>query len=67
MKNILKLGLTLMIYALLAGLFLGWIYTKTKPKIDEQARLEKELAIKAVMPAEAVAFKEASIARDRSS
>jgi len=61
MKNILKFGLTLMIYALVAGLLLGWIYTKTKPKIDEQARLEKELAIKAVMPADAVAFKETEL------
>ncbi len=50
MKYVIKLGLTLMIYAAIAGLLLGFIYTKTKPKIDEQARLEREQAIKEVMP-----------------
>ena len=58
MKDIIKLSLTLMIYAAIAGLLLGFIYTKTKPKIDEQARQEREQAIKEVMPAGAVAFEE---------
>ncbi|MCD6418228.1 RnfABCDGE type electron transport complex subunit G [bacterium] len=58
MKDILKLGLTLMIYAAVAGLLLGFIYTKTKPKIDEQAKMEKEQAIKEVMPAGAAVIVE---------
>ena len=58
MKNILKLGLTLMIYAGIAGALLGWVYTKTKPKIDLQAKLEREQAIKEVLPPEAKYYEE---------
>ena len=61
MKDIIKLGLTLMVYAAIAGLLLGFIYTKTKPKIDEQARLEREMAIKEVMPKGAVSFEEKTL------
>ncbi len=58
MKDIVKLGATLMIYAALAGLFLGWVYTKTAPQIAKQQRLERERAIREVMPAGATVFDE---------
>ncbi|MCD6595398.1 RnfABCDGE type electron transport complex subunit G [bacterium] len=50
MKNILKLGFILMAYAGIAGVLLGWVYTKTKPKIDLQEKLEREQAIREVLP-----------------
>jgi len=62
MKNIIKLGVILMIYAGIAGLCLGWIYTKTKPKIDAQAKQEREMAIKQVMPSSAQVFEDITLA-----
>ncbi len=51
-----------MIYAIIAGLLLGWIYTKTQPKIEQQARMEREIAIKEVMPASTSVFVEDTLA-----
>ena len=58
MKNILKLGFILMAYAGIAGLLLGWMYTKTKPRIEQQAKMEQEQAIKEVLPSDALVFDE---------
>lgn len=57
-KNIFKLGFILMAYAGIAGLLLGWMYTKTKPRIEQQAKMEQEQAIKEVLPSDALVFDE---------
>ncbi|MBN1755661.1 RnfABCDGE type electron transport complex subunit G [bacterium] len=57
MKFILKLGLILMVYTLIAGVSLGFINKVTKPKIEEQQRMERERAQKEVLP-EALVFVE---------
>ncbi len=56
MKDIIKLGVILMVYSAVAGLFLGWVNNATDPKIREQKRLEIETAIKEVLPASATFF-----------
>jgi len=61
MKSMLRLGIILMIYSAIAGALLGWVYIKTKPKIDEQAKLEREKAIKEVMPSNMVVFEEKTL------
>ncbi len=61
MKQIAKLGLTLMIYTAIAGLLLGFIYTKTKPRIEEQERLAQKEALISVMPEEAKFFEEITL------
>ena len=58
MKSIVKLGCILMIYAGIAGTLLGWVYTKTKPRIDLQAKLEREQAIREVLPDGCKVFQE---------
>jgi len=60
-KNIVRLGVILMIYAGVAGALLGWVYTKTAPKIEEQARMERQQAIKEVMPPDAKVFEEKTL------
>ncbi|MFP4459278.1 MAG: RnfABCDGE type electron transport complex subunit G [Candidatus Zixiibacteriota bacterium] len=50
MKDIMKLGIALMIYGIIAGFALGIINSKTAPVIAEQARAAKEAAIKEVLP-----------------
>ncbi len=61
MKDIVRLGVILMIYAGIAGALLGWVYTKTEPKIEEQARLEKERAIREVLPADVKTYEEVKL------
>lgn len=54
-EGILKLGGTLFIVTLIAAVALAKINSITRPKIEEQERLEKQQAIKSVMP-DAVVF-----------
>jgi electron transport complex protein RnfG len=50
MKDILKLGIVLMVYGLIAGLSLSLVNSKTRGVIAEQDRAAKEAAIKEVLP-----------------
>lgn len=50
MKYILKLGLILMVYALIAGLLLGVVNHVTRPQIKKQKRKKQLSAKKAVIP-----------------
>jgi len=52
--GILKLGGTLFIVTIVAAVALGKINSITRPKIEEQERLEKQQAIRSVMPDAAV-------------
>jgi electron transport complex protein RnfG len=47
--DLLKKGLILMVYTLIAGLVLGGIYVMTKPSIQKSDFLEKERAMKIVL------------------
>ena len=51
MKNMLKLGIFLMIVAAVAAVALSLTYIYTKPKIEEQRMLEINRALSAVLPA----------------
>lgn len=50
MKENLKLGFILLIVTAIAGLFLGSAYTITKEPIEKQAILEKNQAMKEILP-----------------
>lgn len=50
MNQLLKFGLILGVICLAATLVLAVTYEITKPKIDEQMRLEEKEALKAIMP-----------------
>jgi len=50
MKQLLKFGLILAIICLVATLVLAVTYEVTKPKIEEQQRLEEEAALRLVLP-----------------
>lgn len=50
MKENLKLGFILFIITALAGLFLGGAYVITKEPIEKQAILEKNIAMKEILP-----------------
>lgn len=50
MKENLKLGFILLIVTAIAGLFLGGAYTITKEPIEKQAILEKNQAMKEILP-----------------
>lgn len=50
MKQLLKFGLILCFICLIATLVLAVTYEVTKPKIEEQQRLEEEAALKSILP-----------------
>lgn len=50
MSNIFKFGLILALICLMATFVLAVTYEVTKPKIEEQQRLEEEAALKSILP-----------------
>lgn len=50
MKNMARLGITLMLICAAAGLGLAVVYAKTKPVIDQRAQEELLAAVRAAMP-----------------
>ena len=50
MKDIFKLGFTLLLYTFIFGLLLGFVYQETKPKIDAQDAKKISDGLNSVLP-----------------
>lgn len=58
MNKTIKLGVILMIYSAIAGVVLGYVYSKAKPEIEKQKELERKSALFEVLPPGVVTIKD---------